>query len=107
MMISVQKVIPLGLLINELVTNAAKHAYPDGAGEIRVTGEPRGGELHVEVSDQGSGLPMDFDIDQRRASLGFKVIKSLLGQLDGRIAVSSNQPKGAAIQLDVPLDLPS
>jgi K+-sensing histidine kinase KdpD len=49
----------------------------------------------------------DFDIDQPRASLGFKVIKSLLGQLDGRITVSSNQPKGAAIQLDVPLDLPS
>jgi hypothetical protein len=39
--------------------------------------------------------------------LGFKVIKSLLGQLDGRITVSSRQPKGAAIQLDLPLDLPS
>ena len=57
-----------------------------------------------EVSDQGIGLPKDFDIDQPRASLGFKVIKSLLGQLDGHITVSSNQPKGAAIQLDVPLD---
>jgi hypothetical protein len=45
--------------------------------------------------DQGIGLPKDFDIDQPRASLGFKVIKSLLGQLDGRITVSSNQPKGA------------
>jgi two-component system, sensor histidine kinase PdtaS len=80
---------------------------PTGAGEIHVTGEQRGGELHVEVSDQGIGLPKDFDIDQPRASLGFKVIKSLLGQLDGRITVSSSQPKGAAIQLDVPLDLPS
>jgi two-component sensor histidine kinase len=56
----------------------------------------------------GIGLPKDFDIDQPRASLGFKVIKSLLGQLDGRITVSSNEPKGAAIQLDLPLDhLPS
>ena len=63
--------------------------------------------LHVEISDQGIGLPKDFDIDQPRASLGFKVIKSLLGQLDGRIRVSSNEPKGAAIQLDLPLDLPS
>jgi chemotaxis protein histidine kinase CheA len=35
------------------------------------------------------------------------VIKSLLGQLDGRLTVSSNQQKGAAIQLDVPLDLRS
>ena len=104
LMISADKAIPLGLLINELVTNAAKHAYPNGSGEIQVTGEQRGGVLHVEVSDQGIGLPKDFDIDQPRASLGFKVIKSLLGQLDGRITVSSNQPKGAAIQLDLPLD---
>ena len=66
--------------------------------------ERRGADLHVEVSDQGIGLPKDFDIDQPRASLGFKVIKSLLAQLDGRIAVASNTPKGATIQLDVPLD---
>src|ERR1700692_1942741 len=107
LMIPADKAIPLGLLINELVTNAAKHAYPEGSGEIHVTGEQLGGTLHVEVSDQGIGLPKNFDIDQPRASLGFKVIKSLLSQINGRITVSSNQPKGAAIQLDVPLDLPS
>src|ERR1700692_1682723 len=104
LMISADKAIPLGLLINEIVTNSAKHAYPDGSGEIQVSGEQRGGDLHVEVSDQGIGLPKDFDIDQPRASLGFKVIKSLLGQLDGRITVVSNTPKGVTIQLDVPLE---
>ncbi len=104
LMISADKAIPLGLLINEIVTNSAKHAYPDGSGEIRVSGERRGSDLHVEVSDQGIGLPKDFDIDQPRASLGFKVIKSLLAQLEGRITVASNTPKGVSIQLDVPLD---
>jgi two-component sensor histidine kinase len=104
LMISADKAIPLGLLINEIVTNSAKHAYPDGSGEIQVSGERRGADLHVEVSDQGIGLPKDFDIDQPRASLGFKVIKSLLAQLDGRIAVASNTPKGVTIQLDVPLE---
>jgi two-component sensor histidine kinase/putative methionine-R-sulfoxide reductase with GAF domain len=105
LMISADKAIPLGLLINELVTNAAKHAYPDGSGEIRILGEQRGRDLHVEVSDQGIGLPKDFDLDRPRASLGFKVIKSLVGQLDGRINVSATeQQKGATIQLDVPLD---
>jgi two-component system, sensor histidine kinase PdtaS len=78
MMISADKAIPLGLLINELVTNSAKHAYHDGSGEIDVSGERRGAELHVEVSDRGIGLSNNFDIDQPRASLGFKVIKSLL-----------------------------
>ena len=104
LMISADKAIPLGLLINEVVTNSAKHAYPDGSGEIRVSGERRDAELHVEVSDLGIGLPKDFDIDQPRASLGFKVIKSLLAQLEGRIDVTSNMPKGVTIQLDVPLD---
>jgi len=104
LMISADKAIPLGLLINELVTNAAKHAYPGGSGEISVSGERRGLDLHVEVSDQGTGLPKDFDIDQPRASLGFKVIKSLIAQLDGRIAVASNTPKGVTVQLHVPLE---
>jgi two-component system, sensor histidine kinase PdtaS len=104
LVISADKAIPLGLLINEIVTNSAKHAYPDGSGEIQVSGERRGADLHVEVSDQGIGLPKDFDIDQPRASLGFKVIKSLLAQLDGRIAVACNTPKGVTIQLDVPLE---
>jgi two-component sensor histidine kinase len=103
-MISADKAIPLGLLINELVTNSAKHAYPDGSGEIRVSGERRGADLHMEVSDHGIGLPGDFDIDQPRASLGFKVIKSLLAQLDGRIAVASNTPTGVTVQLDIPLE---
>jgi two-component system, sensor histidine kinase PdtaS len=104
LMISADKAIPLGLLINEIVTNSAKHAYTGRSGEIQVSGERRDAELHVEVSDQGIGLPKDFDIDQPRASLGFKVIKSLIAQLDGRIAVASNTPNGVTIQLDVPLD---
>jgi two-component sensor histidine kinase len=104
LMISADKAIPLGLLINELVTNSAKHAYPDGSGEIQVSGERRGADLHVEVSDRGIGLPKDFDMDQPRASLGFKVVRSLLAQLDGRIAVASDAPKGVTVQLDVPLD---
>jgi two-component sensor histidine kinase len=103
-MISADKAIPLGLLINELVTNSAKHAYPDGCGEIHVSGERRGIDLHVDVSDQGIGLPKDFDIDQPPGSLGFKVIKSLIGQLDGRIEVASKTPQGVTVQLDVPLE---
>ena len=104
LMISADKAIPLGLLINEIVTNSAKHAYPDGSGDIRVSGARHGTDLRVQISDQGVGLPAEFDIDQPRASLGFKVIKSLIAQLEGRIAVTSNSPKGVMIQLDVPLD---
>lgn len=104
LMISADKAIPLGLVINELVTNATKHAYVSGSGEIRVSGNPRGTDLHVEVSDQGVGLPVDFDMDRPRASLGFKVIKSLVAQLDGRIEVVRNAPHGVTIKLDISLD---
>ena len=69
-----------------------------------MAGEGRGAELHVVVADQGVGRPADSDMDQPRASLGFKVIKSLLAQLNGRIALVSNEPRGTIIQLDVPLD---
>ena len=57
LIIPADKAIPLGLLINELVTNAAKHAYSDKSGEIQVAGEGRGAELHVVVADQGVGCP--------------------------------------------------
>jgi two-component sensor histidine kinase len=73
------------------VTNAAKHAYSGKSGEIQVAGEQCGNDLHIEVTDQGIGLPKDFDMNQPRASLGFKVIISLLAQLDGRIELASNQ----------------
>jgi two-component sensor histidine kinase len=104
LMISADKAIPLGLLINELVTNAAKHAYPGESGSIQVAGEPRGTDLHIEVTDQGVGLPKDFKMDQPRTNLGFKVIKSLIAQLDGRIALASNHPTGTIVRLDVPID---
>jgi two-component sensor histidine kinase len=104
LMISADKAIPLGLLINELVTNAAKHAYPAGSGAILVSGEHRGADLHVVVADEGIGLAKDFDIDKPRASLGFKVIKSLLAQLNGSIALASNEPGGTIVRIDVPID---
>src|SRR6185295_6312844 len=53
LMIPADKAIPLGLLINELVTNAAKHAYSHKSGEIQVAGEGPGADLHVVVADQG------------------------------------------------------
>jgi two-component system, sensor histidine kinase PdtaS len=104
MMISADYAIPLGLLINELVTNAVKYAYPAEPGEIRVSAREIGKRLQVEVSDQGVGLPEGFDIEQPRTSLGFKVINGLLRQLNGRLKITSNEPRGARFQLDLPLE---
>jgi two-component sensor histidine kinase len=103
MLLSADHAIPLGLLINELVTNAVKHAYPGRAGAIDISAHEINGHLHVEVSDQGVGLPDGFDIDQPRQSLGFKVITGLARQLQGHLTVASNVPTGTRFLLDLPI----
>lgn len=104
--ISADKAIPLGLLVNELVTNAIKYAYVDGPGVIRVDAREIDGHLLVEISDEGLGLPDGFDIDQPRTSLGFRVIKGLVRQLMGELNVSRNIPRGALFTIKFPLDPP-
>jgi two-component system, sensor histidine kinase PdtaS len=103
MPLSADHAIPLGLLINELVTNAVKYAYPGGRGVIEVTVREIDGHLQVEVSDRGVGLPADFDIDQPRTSLGFKVVTGLVRQLQGQLTITSNRPSGARFLVDMPI----
>jgi two-component sensor histidine kinase len=102
LLLTADHAIPLGLLINELVTNAVKYAYPEGSGEIEVSAREIDGHLHVEVSDHGAGLPEGFDIDQPRTSLGFKVITGMVRQLQGHLTIA-NDRKGARFLLDLPI----
>jgi two-component system, sensor histidine kinase PdtaS len=102
MLLAADHAIPLGLLINELVTNAVKYAYPDGSGEIEVSAREIDEHLHVEVSDHGAGLPEGFDIDQPRASLGFKVVTGMVRQLQGQLTIR-NDRKGTSFVLDLPI----
>ena len=92
--------IPLGLFVNELVTNAIKYAYPDGEGEIRVTARPHEeGGLVIGVADDGAGLPDGFDPTQARsASLGMRIINNLGRQLGGPLTVAPDV-KGAHFSL--------
>jgi two-component sensor histidine kinase len=103
MLISADHAIPLGLLINELVTNAVKYAYPDGTGRIDISAREIAGHLRVDISDYGVGLPADFDIDQPRHSLGFKVVNGLIRQLQGQLTISASEPSGASFSLDLPI----
>ncbi|KQP28223.1 histidine kinase [Methylobacterium sp. Leaf102] len=99
--------IPLGLFVNELVTNAIKYAYPEGAGEIRITVRDVGaddgaaGGLHLSVSDDGVGLPEGFDpTAPRRASLGMRIVNSLARQLGGPLEIATDRP-GAHFSLRI------
>ncbi|QGY05974.1 GAF domain-containing protein [Methylobacterium mesophilicum SR1.6/6] len=104
--ISADRAIPIGLLVNELVTNALKYAYPPEThpqgGEIRVKAEHQPGGLVVEVSDDGVGLPADFEIGRASKSLGMRVVGSLTRQLGGSLTTPA-RGQGACFRLDVPL----
>lgn len=77
---------PIGLILNELVTNAAKH----GDGRIQVSLHVRAGQSEIVVCDQGKGLPANFDPSSSTKSLGMKVIMALAKQLGGNLTAENN-----------------
>ncbi|MES2049619.1 MAG: histidine kinase dimerization/phosphoacceptor domain -containing protein [Pseudomonadota bacterium] len=89
--------IPLGLLLNELVSNALKYAYPaDSAGEIRVLLKDLGnGELELSVSDDGPGLP-EWACSSD-STLGLQLVQILSEQIDGKLSVHSQLPTTISI----------
>jgi PAS domain S-box-containing protein len=103
--ISTKCAVPLGLLVNELLTNAYKYAYPAGrGGEVRVLGlREANGRYRLAISDRGVGLPRDFDLGKPSESQGMKVVTRLVAQLEGELAANSAEP-GAQFTLTFPLE---
>jgi two-component sensor histidine kinase len=91
---------PIALILNELATNAFKHAYGSAStGEVRVRlSSSAGGEIQLEVRDFGRGLPSGFDLTAAHDSLGMKVIGALARQLGARLDVRNANP-GASFVL--------
>lgn len=87
---------PIGLVVNELVTNAAKH----GADEIEVVYRINDGVHRLVVCDDGRGLPPDFDPEQSGSGLGMKVVQVLADQLRGRMTAGPN-PSGRGTCFEV------
>jgi two-component sensor histidine kinase len=86
---------PIGLLTNELVTNAAKH----GAGKVAVIYKAHANARELSVCDEGEGLPQNFD-PTTSSGLGMKVVSLLATQLGGKLAVSKNTTgRGACFQV--------
>lgn len=82
--------IPLGLLINELVSNCIKHAFPDQRqGRITISISHDDDKMALLIADNGVGLPAGFDAD-KAASMGLKLARSLARQLKGNMIISSD-----------------
>lgn len=84
--------IPCGLIINELVSNAVRHAFPQGrAGRIEVEMESDGSDsISLTVRDDGVGFPGHIDFRNTK-SLGMQLVMSLVGQLDGKIELDRSE----------------
>lgn len=77
--------IPLGLILNELISNAYKYAFTEGKGEIKVSLESlENGKHQLTVTDSGQGLPVDFDLTKAK-SLGLRLVRRLSKQLYGSV----------------------
>ncbi len=76
--------IPIGLIINELVSNSLKHAFREGMREIRVELYHENDGFVLKVSDNGAGFPEDIDF-RDTDSLGLQLVSSLVEQIEGNI----------------------
>jgi two-component sensor histidine kinase len=87
-LLEVEQAVPCGLILNELVTNALKYAYPAGRkGEVVVDlRESAAGLVTLSVSDQGVGLPEGLDW-QNSESMGLPIIELLTQQIGGELKV--------------------
>jgi two-component sensor histidine kinase len=102
-MISVKQASPVGLVVNELITNCLKYALPDDReGEIILKLKlNKENEVELIVSDNGVGIPEGFDL-KTADSLGLKLVKVLVeGQLDGSIDMESNNGTKFTIKFNI------
>ena len=102
--LSVTQAIPCALVLNELISNVYKHAYPeDATGECLISMAERDGKsIHFRVKDDGIGIPEDIDIDGSE-TLGLKLIRNLIRkQLRGEVRFKRD--KGTDIMAEFPID---
>ena len=82
---NMETAIPCGLIINELVSNSLKYAFPNNVGEISVSlRHYNQGQFLLTISDNGVGIPEDIDF-KHSSSLGFRLTNNLASQLEGKI----------------------
>jgi PAS domain S-box-containing protein len=86
--LTIETSIPCGLILNELVSNALKHAFPEGrGGEVNISMTTAGDRFVLTVQDNGIGFPEAVDF-QNTKSLGLELVNLLVGQMNGAITLT-------------------
>ena len=105
--LSVDQAIPCGLIVNELVSNAFKHAFPNSrSGEINLTLRSlEKGEVLLSCRDNGVGVS-ENKVRRTPPSLGLEIVRMLAGQIEGTLLHDSKQPVGAGFEVRFPRGKP-
>jgi len=99
--LSVDKSIPIGLMVNEMITNAVKHAFPaDRKGNIIITLTKNQNKYEIKVKDDGIGMPKKINF-QNPSTLGLKLVTILAEQLGGKVRIYRR--KGTSIKCIFPV----
>lgn len=100
--IDADRAVPFGLLVNELATNAIKHAFPGGAGHVLLSVEKIGDEMELLVSDDGVGMTEKVvaAVPEKR---GADYVTIFVRQLGGTISRSGSEVNGTVIRVRLPL----
>jgi two-component sensor histidine kinase len=85
--LSSNQAVPVGLILNELVSNALRHGLAEELGEVTVSLRITDAQITLIVSDSGERFPTELDLVAPR-SLGFQLINSLVQQIDGILTIS-------------------
>ncbi|WAC04148.1 MAG: PAS domain S-box protein [Methanoregula sp.] len=101
-MLDINTAIPLGLVMNELVSNALKHAFPgDRKGTIKIEAREIEGRLEITLADDGVGVPEEFDATTS-STLGLRLVNILVEQLFGTIMLDRTGA-GAVYHISIPV----
>ncbi|MFD0764567.1 histidine kinase dimerization/phosphoacceptor domain -containing protein [Mucilaginibacter lutimaris] len=97
--LDIDQAVPVGLVLNEAITNAIKYAFRDDNGKVNIAVSRAKGRVNIKISDNGSGLPDDFDLNVSN-TLGMEMMKGLTKQLLGTFEISGRG--GVSILLSFP-----
>ncbi|MBM9592527.1 PAS domain S-box protein [Leptospira sp. 201903075] len=101
--LDLKRTLPLGLILNELLTNALKYAYPnEKGGDVRIHLSRSNENIILSVGDDGDGLPDSVNIEKGN-HFGYELIRSLTSQLKGVFSSVSKKGEGLNIMISFPL----
>jgi len=100
------RAVPFGLLVNELATNAIKHAFPGGTGRVMLSLEQIGDQMELTIADDGVGMK-NQDLAKISEKRGSDYVAIFVRQLGGTIVPSGSEGIGTIVRIRLPLLLAS